>query len=247
MAGSTLIIGATSGIGRAVAGQMAQERRPLLLAGRDVAELAITANDLRIRYDVPVGVCRFEARDFAQHGDFFADCVAAAPDGLDTVVLCQGYMADQSEAAGDFSEVQAMHDVNFLSAASVLNLAADYFESRRSGCLCAVSSVASDRGRQSNYLYGASKAALDTFMQGLRHRMHRSQVSVVTVKPGFVDTRMTWGLPGLFLVAKPEQVARDISKAIARGKSLVYTPWFWRHIMRLITATPELVFHRTRL
>lgn len=242
-----MIIGATSGIGRAVAHRLAGERRPLILAGRDFDELETTAADLRVRYDATVTVRAFEAGDFSAHAGFFNGCLAAAPTGLDGILVCHGYMPDQDEARRNFSEVRAMVEVNFLSAVSLLNLAADYFEQRLKGYICAISSVAGDRGRQSNYLYGSTKAALDSYLQGLRHRLHRSNVSVVTVKPGFVDTRMTWGLPGLFLVASPERVADDICQAVGTGRSIVYTPWFWGPIMRLIRSLPACLFHRTKL
>jgi len=245
MSGSMLIIGATSGIGRAVAHRLASERQPLVLAGRDMDELEVTATDLRIRYEVPVAVRPFEATDFGSHEEFFGRCLGAAPGGLGGVVLCHGFMADQKAAEADFSKVRAMAEVNFLSVASVLNVAADYFERRRRGVLCAVSSVAGERGRQSNYLYGCTKAALDVYLQGLRHRLFRSNVAVVNVKPGFVDTRMTWGLPGLFLVAQPERIAQALCRALSRKPSVTYSPGFWRYVMLAVRGLPDPLFHRT--
>jgi decaprenylphospho-beta-D-erythro-pentofuranosid-2-ulose 2-reductase len=144
-------------------------------------------------------------------------------------------------------EARRVIDTNYTSAVSVLNLAADYLEQRRGGFICGLSSVAGDRGRQSNYLYGSSKAALSTYLQGLRNRLTRARVRVVTVKPGFVDTKMTFGLSGMFLVATPERVAKDISQAIRRGRSVVYTPWFWRPIMLVIRTIPEFIFKRMKL
>jgi short-subunit dehydrogenase len=106
--------------------------------------------------------------------------------------------------------------------------------------------VAGDRGRQSNYLYGAAKAGLSTFLQGLRNRLFHANVKVITIKPGFVDTHMTYGRPGLFLVASPESVARGIFRAIAKGKDVVYLPWFWRPIMLIVQSIPEAIFKRLR-
>jgi decaprenylphospho-beta-D-erythro-pentofuranosid-2-ulose 2-reductase len=117
------------------------------------------------------------------------------------------------------------------------------------GYLCGVSSVAGDRGRQSNYLYGSTKAGFSTYLDGLRNRLYRSGVAVITVKPGFVDTSMTWGLlnPKSPLVAAPERVARDIARAIRKRKNTVYTPWFWALVMLVIRLVPEPIFKRMSL
>ena len=113
--------------------------------------------------------------------------------------------------------------------------------------ICALGSVAGDRGRQSNYLYGSAKAGLATYLQGLRNRLHRSGVRVITIKPGFVDTRMTYGKPKLFLVARPEAVARKIYQAIEQGRDVVYVPWFWKYLMLIVRAIPERIFKRMRM
>ena len=138
-------------------------------------------------------------------------------------------------------------DTNFTSAASILGLAAGYFEKRRSGYLCVFSSVAGDRGRQSNYVYGSAKAGLTAYLQGLRARLFKSGVDVLTVKPGFVDTAMTWGLPGMFLVATPQRVAADVWRAVQRRRLTLYTPWFWRWVMLMIGSVPEQIFRRLKL
>jgi short-subunit dehydrogenase len=142
-----------------------------------------------------------------------------------------------------------MIDVNYTSAVSLLGLAAAHFASKKTGCICAVSSVAGDRGRQSNFLYGSTKAALTAHLQGLRNRLFRAGVAVVTIKPGFVDTAMTWGLvnPASPLVASPKRVARDMARAIERRANVVYSPWFWRWIMAIIRAIPEPLFKRMKL
>ena len=244
-----LILGATSAIARAVAAQLAREGAGLILAGRDVEELERSAADLRLRRGVEVAVERFDALDFDSHAAFFQSCTGRlAPDGGEFgVVLCHGYLPEQQRAASDAAVARRVIDTNYTSAVSVLNLVADSLERRRGGFICGLSSVAGDRGRQSNYLYGSSKAALSTYLQGLRNRLSRSGVRVVTVKPGFVDTKMTFGLPGMFLVAKPERVAKDTCRAIRRGRSVVYTPWFWRPIMLIIRAIPEFMFKRMKL
>ena len=246
---TVLILGATSSIARAVGHRLAGEGADLILAGRDADDVERTASDLRLRHGVRVAAERFDALDFNSHAAFFGSCVAAAEAWGAAefgIVLCHGYLPDPKEAT-DPCVVRRVIDTNYTSAVSVLNLAADYLESRRGGFICGLSSVAGDRGRQSNYLYGSSKAALSTYLQGLRNRLTRSGVRVVTVKPGFVDTKMTFGLPGMFLVASPDRVARDISLAVRRGRSVVYTPWFWRYIMLVIRAIPEFIFKRMKL
>ena len=244
--GVVLVVGATSAIGRAVARRWAAAGYNLLLAARDADEMRIEANDIAMRFGVQVDSAPFDALDFASH-DQMLDAAGRMAGGLDAIVLCHGYMVPQADAARDVEQVRRMIDVNFTSAVSVLNRAADYFEERKRGVIVAITSVAGDRGRQSNYIYGAAKAGLQTYLEGLRHRLARSRVKVVDVRPGFVDTAMTWGLPGVFLAASPERVARDIFRAARRGRAVVYTPWFWRWIMFIICRLPRFVFHRTKL
>lgn len=247
MTKNILILGGTSGIARAVADQLAIEKNNLILAGRQVDELEKTAADLKLRHGVKVWVEAFDALDFDSHPHFFETCVKAAGGHLDGVVLCHGYMAEQAEAQKNFPEARRMIDVNYTSAVSLLNLAANYFEGNQAGFICAISSVAGDRGRQSNYLYGSTKAALNTYLEGLYVRLSKARVAVITVKPGFVDTRMTRGKPGMFLVAQPERVARDISRAIRWRKRVLYTPWFWWYIMSIICSIPSFLFKRMKI
>ena len=157
-----------------------------------------------------------------------------------------GYLGDQTKGQNDWEEARRILETNFTGCVSALNIVANYFESRRTGFICAVSSVAGDRGRQSNYLYGAAKAGLSAYLQGLRNRLFRANVKVITVKPGFVDTHMTYGRPGLVLLASPESVAKGIFRAVATGKDVVYLPWFWRLIMLIVRSVPEGVFKRLR-
>ncbi len=244
-----LVLGATSGIGRALCHVMAQRGCHLLLAGRDWEQVQKDAADLSLRYQNEAFPLRFEALDYESHPAFFARCVEHFGGQLDGVVLCYGYMTGQAETEADFSEARLTVDVNFTSAISILNLAATYLMSRGRGYVAAISSVAGDRGRGSNYTYGAAKAGLTIYLQGLRNRLHRAGVSVLTIKPGFVDTPMTQGLvnPNSLLVASPERVARDIDAAIRRRKNVLYTPWFWSWIMRIIRAIPESIFKRLSL
>jgi decaprenylphospho-beta-D-erythro-pentofuranosid-2-ulose 2-reductase len=247
MSDTILVLGASSSIARAIAARLASEKKNLLLAGRNVEDLEKTARDLEIRHDIQADAIQFDALDLESHQAFVEDCLDRSDNTLKGVILCHGYMADQAEAQDDFRETKRMIDTNFTSAVSILNLLANHFEKRQDGFICAVSSVAGDRGRGSNYLYGSTKAALNAYLQGLRNRLAKVKVPVLTVKPGFVDTRMTWGLPKLFLVASPERVANDICRAIDRRKNVIYTPWFWQGIMTIICSIPEPMFKKMKL
>ncbi|MBY0525391.1 MAG: SDR family oxidoreductase [Gemmataceae bacterium] len=247
MSESILLLGATSAVARALAHRLAKVGHYLLLAGRDPIELERDAANLRLRHRATVSVCYFEALDFASHPAFFAECLAHCPNGLYGAIACHGVQVEQAAAISNLSEARRMMDANYTSIVSIFHLAADHMEKRGVGFLCALSSVAGDRGRQSNYVYGATKAALNTFLDGLRNRLAPKGVHVLTVKPGFVDTRLTWGLPGLFLVAQPERVAEDIHRALGRQRDVLYSPWFWRPLMGVIRAIPERFFKKFRL
>jgi short-subunit dehydrogenase len=220
-----------------------------VLAGRDAEEMQRLASDLRIRYQVPTAGLPYEATEFNQHPRFFADCNSAFADMVYGVVFCQGMLIEQATVERDFTQCRRLIDVNFASAVSLLNLAAEHLTAQGTGFICALSSVAGDRGRQSNFLYGSTKAALTTYLQGLRNRLHSKGVSVITIKPGFVDTGMTWGQlnPNSPLLADPDQVAASIERAILHRRNVVYVPWFWRIIMGIIKAIPEPIFKRTKL
>ena len=244
-----LVVGAGSGIARALLDQLASRANRLILAGRDLEELSRTASDVAIRHRIPTNVLSFDALNFASHDEFFSNAVTRCDGDLGGIVVCYGHMLDQSSAAQSEDIVREMLDVNFTSVATLLNVAARHFEQRRNGFIVALSSVAGDRGRQSNYCYGAAKAGLTAYLSGLRNRLTPYGVQVLTVKPGFVGTPMTHGLlkPNSPIVAQPERVARDIVRAIDRRRDVLYTPWFWYGIMTIIRAIPERVFKRLKL
>lgn len=241
-----LIIGATSGIARALAHQFAKEKHPLILAGRDLGEMERLASDIRIRHQVPVNVKTFHAESYDTHTDFLSSCVEIAG-ALGGLIVAYGYMADQQTAQDNFEEARKMIEINFTSCVSLLETAARYFEREKSGFIAVISSVAGDRGRQSNYMYGSTKAALSVYVQGLRNRLFASGVHVATVKPGFVDTQMTYGRNGMFLVAKPEKVAKLVYESIRKGDEVIYAPAFWAYIMLAIKTIPERLFKRLQL
>jgi decaprenylphospho-beta-D-erythro-pentofuranosid-2-ulose 2-reductase len=243
-----LVVGATSGIARALCRRLAAHGWGLVLAARNTAELQRLAADLQTRWQRDFPCIVFDACDPEETRMIVERAIALCGSGLDGVVVCHG-MTPQDAGALDEDVLRTTCEVNFLSVAVILNAAAAYLETRGTGLLVAISSVAGDRGRQSHFVYGAAKAALSTYLQGLRNRLHPRGVSVITVKPGFVDTPMTQGmkLPSPLLVASPERVAADIEKAIVRQCDVVYTPWFWRWIMVAIRAIPELLFKRLKL
>ena len=246
--GGQVIVGATSEIARAVVRELAKAGGRFVVAARDGEELNLLAADIQLRTGASVTPIPLDVTDFSKHEDFVNSCIAELG-RVEGVVLCQGFMVEQQQAAADWSLARQMIDVNYTSAVSLGNRFATHMASGGRGYICGVSSVAGDRGRQSNYLYGSTKAGFSAYLDGLRNRLYRSGVAVITVKPGFVDTSMTWGLlkPGSPLVATPERVARDISKAIHRRKNTVYTPWFWALIMQVIRLVPEPIFKRLSL
>ncbi len=244
---SVLILGATSGIARAIAAEFASHRADLILAGRDAEELAALAADLNLRYGVKTEAQCLDVLDPAALETSLPACLAASGDALAGVVLCVGTMGDEEAARTSRAEAERILGTNFAGCVLALNVVANHFEKRKRGFICALSSVAGDRGRQSNYLYGSSKAGLSAYLQGLRNRLFRSGVRVITIKPGFVDTGMTFGRPGLFLLASPEAVGRGVYKAINSGRDVAYLPWFWRWIMLVVRLIPEGIFKRLRL
>ncbi|MEM9065842.1 MAG: SDR family NAD(P)-dependent oxidoreductase [Planctomycetota bacterium] len=237
-----LITGATSAIARALADRLAARGDRIVLAARDDEEAGRTANDLRLSRGAEVFAIRFDAEEVGA-GKRVVETAAETLGGLDGVYVVHGAMWPQEDAERDPTLAARMAVINLASPAEILHAAADRVPDK-TGFLCAVSSVAGDRGRPSNFAYGAGKAGLDALCHGLRGRLLGRGVRVTLVKPGFVDTAMTWGLSGMFLVAPPERVAASIDRAAVRGKAVVYTPFFWRWIMLIIRLIPRPVFDR---
>jgi short-subunit dehydrogenase len=245
--GSVLVAGATSSIARHVAAALARRGYDLCLAGRDLEEVKRVASDISIRYQVNVTAVRFEASDAASHAGVLEQIMDEGSAELVGAVLCFGVLGEHSVAETDFPYAREIIIVNLTAAVALLTPLGEYFEERRKGFIGVIASVAGDRGRQSNYVYGAAKGGLAIYLQGMRQRLAKVGVSVTTIKPGFVDTKMTFGLPGMFLVAKPEDVGEAIAAAVIKGKTVAYIPGFWRWIMFIIKCIPERIFVKLKL
>lgn len=239
-----LVLGANSDMALATAGRFARAGYNLYLASRNQVELEKNAADLTLRFGVQARALPFDGRDFVTHQHFYAT-LAEKPQG---VILAFGTMHDQGLAQKDFELAREMVETNYLGAISILEIVAADLAARKSGFIVGVSSVAGGRGRQSNYLYGSSKAGLSAYLGGLRHRLHKFGVSVLTVKPGFIATKMTahLDLPPK-LTAQPEDVAEAIFKGVEKKKNIIYVKPIWRLIMLIIVHLPEYVFKKTNL
>ena len=247
MSRRALILGAKSAIAQAIARALAADGWDRVLGDRRPDRLGPFAADLHLRTERQVDLLDFDALDFNGLGELPRRITETWGD-FSLAVAVFGYMGQMEQAQGDTSEMERILQTNFTGAAIALGHLANFLEGRQKpGGLIGISSVAGDRGRQSNYLYGAAKGGFSLFLQGLRNRLSRTPVHVLTVKPGFVDTPMTADLEGLFLVASPDRVAQDILRAYYKKRDVLYTPWFWRYIMLLIRLIPERVFKKLSL
>ena len=236
-----LIVGAKSDIAQATAREYAKHGYDLYLAARNVKELEAFAHDVTVRTQRTVKMVELDILNDESHRAFY-DQLEEKPLG---VISAVGYLGDQEKAQVDFGEAKLIMESNYTGIVSLFNIIAADFEKRRSGFIVGISSVAGDRGRKSNYIYGSAKAALTAYLSGLRNRLYAANVHVLTVKPGFVATKMTEGmdLPEK-LTAQPEEVAEDIYKAQQKNKNVLYTKWIWRWVMLIIKAMPEWMFKR---
>ncbi len=239
-----LILGGTSPIARILAIRFASIGAHLYIASRDEAEGRRVANDIQVRSGVPAIAGKFDATDFAAHAELIERATKELG-GLDGVVLCFGTLGDEDKAQVDASEALATIHQNFTGAVSVLTLAAQKLEAQGTGFIVVIGSVAGDRGRKRNYVYGSAKGALHLFVQGLRARLSKTKVHVMTVVLGTVDTRMTWGREGTLFAVPPDRAADLIFEAWRKKRDVVYVPSFWRPIMAVVRAIPERIFKHT--
>ena len=237
---TAFIIGATSSLAQALARSLAARGYGLVLGGRDEEELRLMASDLAIRNGLHVDIVAF---DFMDHGLSAEQLVADAPAFTHLIMVAGDMGAENPE---DIRNLGYTMHMNYAMPAEIATAAALRLEAAGGGSIVIVSSVAGDRGRQSNYAYGSAKAALSTFASGLRNRFAKRSVHVMTVKPGFIDTPMTWGMQSP-LIASRDYVAGKIVAAMEGGKDVVYVPFFWRYIMMIICAIPERIFKKLSL
>lgn len=236
-----LIVGAKSDIAKEIAKEYAKDGYDLYLAGRNIDELKPFQKDLNIRTQKKVILKELDMQDFASHKDFFQNL---EPKPIGTI-LCSGFMSEQKQTQESLELSLKTINVNFTGSVSLLNEVSSYYESQKNGFIVGISSVAGDRGRKANYIYGSSKAGFSAYLGGLRNRLYDSGVQVLTVKPGFVYTKMTehLDLPDA-LTAQPSLVAKQILQAQKAKKDILYTKNIWKYIMLIIKHIPEFIFKR---
>ena len=241
-----LALGATSAIAEATLRPLAEAGGSFYLVGRDAQKIAAVRDDLLTRGAAAVTAIAFDLNETINHPAMLEHAVSVLG-GVDLALVAHGILGNQRQAEADYAAAEAILRTNFLSAVSLVGWLANYFERQGRGTVAVISSVAGDRGRKSNYIYAASKGALNIFLEGLRHRLHGTGVQVLTIKPGFVATPMTAHLPPSPLFAQPADVARDILRGVQRRRSVIYTPPFWRLIMFAVRAAPAWLFHKTSM
>ncbi len=239
-----LIIGANSAIATEAARLFALKNKELFLIARNKDKLITLKDDLLVRGASKVDYEVADLNNIEKHNDLIEK---ANMSDIDVVLIAHGTLGDQKVCEQDFNLAEQEIKTNFLSILSLLTIIANELEKKKRGCIAVISSVAGDRGRQSNYIYGTAKSATTTLLQGLRNRLYPFGINVITVKPGFVDTPMTAKMKKGFLFASPEAVAKGIHRAIDKNKSVVYLPFFWRWIMLIIIHIPEFIFKRLKL
>jgi decaprenylphospho-beta-D-erythro-pentofuranosid-2-ulose 2-reductase len=241
-----LVLGATSSIAIATMRRLASVNTHFMLVARNSNRLTAVAQDLLTRGALAVDTWVMDLDDTTAHPEMLAIAAQRLP-RIDLALIAHGVLGDQLEAEANFEVAAAILHTNFISTVSLLTWLGNYCQAQRGGTLAVISSVAGDRGRQSNYVYGASKGGLNIFLDGLRNRIDRDGVQVLTIKPGFVATPMTAHVPKNGLFASPDQVAGGILKAIEDRRDVVYVPWFWFWIMTLVCAIPGSRFKKMNM
>lgn len=241
-----LILGATSAIAKHTARLFAADEHTLYLVARNKNKLTSMKQDMLVRGAKDVHFETIDLADDKHHADLI-NRATEAMDSIDTVLIAYGTLADQKQSEESYTNTLKELQINCLSIISILTIIANQFEKQQSGSIAVISSVAGDRGRQSNYIYGTAKGALTIFLQGLRNRLSKSKVHVLTIKPGFVDTPMTKEFKKGFLWVPPEVISKGIYTAIKKKREVAYLPFFWRYIMIIIKSIPEKIFKHLSL
>jgi short-subunit dehydrogenase len=242
----TIIVGATSAIAYAVARILVERCAPLFLVARNPERLLQVADDLRVRSTSPIYTWVMDATDLGAHDEMLAGAEHQMS-GIDMVLICHGTLPDQRACENSAHLTVSEIVTNGVSTVALLTDVARRFAAKGSGTIVVLGSVAGDRGRESNYVYGSAKAMVATFMSGLRQRLSKQGVRVITIKPGLVDTPMTSEFPKSPIWSSPEAVAAGIVSSIDRSQGVVYLPWYWRWIMSVIRAIPDFIYRRVRL
>jgi decaprenylphospho-beta-D-erythro-pentofuranosid-2-ulose 2-reductase len=242
-----VIYGATSAIAQAVARRMAARGDALVVVGRDKERTESVAADLTVRGAARAHAIVIDFADKATHDDAWKSVQSALSGPVDTVLIAHGLLGDQRRAERESAHALEILDVNFLQVVTLLTPIVNTMEQNKKGTIGVISSVAGDRGRQSNYIYGTAKGAVNVLLEGLAHRLAPVGVRVVNIKPGFVDTPMTASVKKGPLFAKPDVVAKRIVRALDAGQRVVYVPWFWWGIMTIIRTLPTFLFNKLRL
>jgi decaprenylphospho-beta-D-erythro-pentofuranosid-2-ulose 2-reductase len=241
-----LVLGATSGIAEATCRIWAAQGASLFLVARNPEKLAAVAADLKVRGASYVDTAVADLDDTDKHAELLAHAVNSLT-GMDVAYLAYGILGDQTDAEQDFNTAAQIIHTNFMAPVSLLTWLANFCVQRHAGTLAIISSVAGDRGRKSNYLYGSSKAGLSAFLGGLRNRVDREGVTVLTIKPGPTKTAMTVGMPKSEKFADVDSVAESIVSAIDKRKDILYVPFQWQPIMFIIRNIPERIFKKLNL
>ena len=241
---TVLILGATSEMAMAIARKFGSEKYNIQLAARNIEQITSLQSDISIRYNVECTAHSFDAAAFSMHESFFKQLVPKP----DITICVFGYLGENEKAMNDWQETNTIIQTNYTGAVSILNIVAAHYHSVKKGTIAGISSVAGERGRQSNYMYGSAKAGFTAYLSGLRNRLFREGVHVLTVLPGFVYTRMTeeLNLPKL-LTANPDEVGTAVYRAVISGTNIIYVRWFWRWIMLIIKLIPEPIFKKLKL
>jgi decaprenylphospho-beta-D-erythro-pentofuranosid-2-ulose 2-reductase len=243
---NVLALGATSAIAEATLRLLAEQGASFFLVARNAEKLTAVREDLLTRGAAAATGAVADLDDTAGHPALLEQAVRVLG-RIDVALLAHGVLGDQAAAEREYAAAEAILRTNFLSAVSLIGWLANYFEAERRGVLAVISSVAGDRGRKSNYVYGASKGGLNVFLDGVRNRIDRTGVQVLTIKPGFVATPMTAHLPQNALFAQPAQVARHILRAIEKRKDVAYVPPFWGLIMLVVRSVPRRIFKKMNM
>jgi len=241
-----LVLGGYSGIAQKVEEKWAHKGASFYLVGRDHSKLEVVRNHLKTLGANEVFIEQMDLTNLNEHRNILQRAINSL-NGLDLLFVCYGILPNQKELEKEPIKIVENYNINTISLIHFVTIVANYFESKKTGTIAVVTSVAGERGRKSNFFYGSAKACVDVYLQGLRHKLSSSNIKIITIKPGVVDTPMTKDLDKKLLIASPEKVATDIIRGIDKGQLVIYTPWYWKYIMLIIKLLPQKIFNRLNI